>query len=74
MRYAVWAADMSHVALLGKHTITICDRRLVQLCCVHETIRVKSGAWDDSGVFVYTTLNHIKYALPNGVFLRGRVI
>ena len=35
-------------------------------CAVHETIRVKSGAWDDCGVFVYTTLNHIKYALPNG--------
>jgi coatomer protein complex subunit alpha (xenin) len=33
---------------------------------VHETIRVKSGAWDEYGVFVYTTLNHIKYALPNG--------
>ncbi len=27
---------------------------------VHETIRVKSAAWDDSGVLVYTTLNHIK--------------
>jgi len=33
---------------------------------VHETIRVKSAAWDDSGVLVYTTLNHIKYCLPNG--------
>lgn len=35
-------------------------------CAVHETIRVKSAAWDDSGVLVYTTLNHIKYCLPNG--------
>ncbi|KAL6957095.1 hypothetical protein U1Q18_046014 [Sarracenia purpurea var. burkii] len=25
-----------------------------------------SGAWDDNGVFIYTTLNHIKYCLPNG--------
>ena len=33
---------------------------------VHETIRVKSAAWDDNGVLVYTTLNHIKYCLPNG--------
>lgn len=33
---------------------------------IHETIRIKSGAWDDAGVFLYTTLNHIKYALPNG--------
>ncbi len=36
------------------------------LCAVHETIRVKSAAWDDSGVLIYTTLNHIKYCLPNG--------
>ena len=35
-------------------------------CTVHETIRVKSAAWDDHGVLVYTTLNHIKYCLPNG--------
>ena len=33
---------------------------------MHETIRVKSAAWDDTGVLVYTTLNHIKYCLPNG--------
>jgi coatomer protein complex subunit alpha (xenin) len=33
---------------------------------VHETIRVKSAAWDANGVLIYTTLNHIKYCLPNG--------
>jgi coatomer protein complex subunit alpha (xenin) len=38
----------------------------VLLQTVHETIRVKSAAWDDSGVLLYTTLNHIKYCLPNG--------
>lgn len=27
---------------------------------------VQSAAWDDHGVLVYTTLNHIKYCLPNG--------
>jgi len=26
----------------------------------------QSAAWDDNGVLVYTTLNHIKYCLPNG--------
>lgn len=66
VRYAEWSADMAYVALLGKHTITVCNRKLEQLCTVHETIRVKSGAWDENGVFVYTTLNHIKYLLPEG--------
>ncbi len=37
-----------------------------QQCLIHETIKIKSGAWDDIGIFVYSTLNHIKYALPNG--------
>ncbi|TDL13674.1 hypothetical protein BD410DRAFT_872564 [Rickenella mellea] len=27
---------------------------------------IKSGAWDDSGVFIYSTLKHIKYCLPQG--------
>lgn len=32
---------------------------------VHETIRVKSAAWDAGGnALLYSTLNHVKYALP----------
>ena len=38
--------------------ISICNRKLENLCTIHENIRVKSGAWDESGVFVYTTSNH----------------
>ncbi len=55
--------------------IIIANRKLEQLCTVHETIRIKSGAWDENGVFIYSTLNHIKYCLPNGfvtTFLRNR--
>ena len=29
-------------------------------------MRLKSGAWDESGVFVFNTLSHIKYCLVNG--------
>ncbi|KZV85020.1 Coatomer, alpha subunit [Exidia glandulosa HHB12029] len=66
VKYAVWSADSSMVALLSKHTITLANKTLTQSSTIHETIRIKSGAWDDSGVFIYSTLNHIKYALPNG--------
>ncbi|KAG9045365.1 hypothetical protein FS837_006434 [Tulasnella sp. UAMH 9824] len=66
VKYAVWNSDQSMVALLSKHTITIANKTLGQSCLIHETIRIKSGAWDDSGVFVYSTLNHIKYALFQG--------
>lgn len=57
---------MSYIALLAKHNVTICNRKLDVLCNLHENTRVKSGAWDDSGVFIYTTSNHIKYTLTNG--------
>ncbi|MED6124238.1 hypothetical protein PIB30_057184 [Stylosanthes scabra] len=66
IKYVVWSNDMEHVALLSKHAIIIASKKLVHQCTLHETIRVKSGAWDDNGVFIYTTLNHIKYCLPNG--------
>lgn len=65
-RYVVWSNDMSQIALLAKHTVTICNKKLNVLCSIHESTRVKSGAWDDSGVFIYTTSNHIKYTLTNG--------
>ncbi|KAG2705779.1 hypothetical protein I3760_05G071700 [Carya illinoinensis] len=66
IKYVVWSHDMESVALLSKHAIIIANKKLVHQCTLHETIRVKSGAWDDNGVFIYTTLNHIKYCLPNG--------
>ncbi len=54
---------------LFKLEILICDRKLEQLCSINENIRVKSGSWDDSNVFIYTTSNHIKYALTNGLVI-----
>ncbi|XP_050376939.1 coatomer subunit alpha-1-like [Argentina anserina] len=66
IKYVVWSNDMESVALLSKHAIIIASKRLVHQCTLHETIRVKSGGWDDKGVFIYSTLNHIKYCLPNG--------
>ncbi len=65
-RYVIWSADMATVALLSKHSVTICNKKMQTLCSIHENTRVKSGTWDESGVFVYTTSNHIKYAITNG--------
>ncbi|CAF1788267.1 unnamed protein product [Brassica oleracea var. botrytis] len=66
VRYVVWSDDMESVALLSKDTIVFASKKLVFQCTLHETVGVKSGAWDDNGAFIYTTLNHIKYCLPNG--------
>lgn len=66
VKYVVWNNDGNMVALLSKHTIMIANKMLQQSALVHETIRIKSAAWDDTGVLVYSTLNHIKYSLPQG--------
>ena len=66
VKYVVWSKDMNFVALLCKHALVIADRKFTQHHTIHETIRVKSAAWDDSGVLIYCTLSHLKYCLPNG--------
>ncbi|KAG1147533.1 hypothetical protein G6F37_002746 [Rhizopus arrhizus] len=66
IKYVVWSNDMSMVALLSKHTITIATKELKQSSQIHETIRIKSATWDDASVLIYCTLNHIKYALTEG--------
>lgn len=65
-RYAIWSNDGNFVALLSKHCIVLCTKKLESICSIHENTRIKSGAWDDFNVFVYTTSNHIKYAINNG--------
>ncbi|KAG1062012.1 hypothetical protein G6F42_027526 [Rhizopus arrhizus] len=49
VKYIVWSTDMSMIALLSKHTITIATKDLKQTSQIHETIRIKSATWDDSG-------------------------
>lgn len=66
VKHVVWDNEGKHVALMARNVVTICTKKLDTLCLITETTPVKSGAWDDFGVFIYTTANHIKYALPNG--------
>ena len=66
VKYVVWSTDGLHAALLSKHNVTIVDKSLKQISTLHETIRIKSACWDDAGVLLYSTLNHVKYTLMNG--------
>ena len=65
-RYVYWSEGGKHVALLSKNSITIASGNLAHECTVQESLRIKSGGWTDYGIFVYATLNHVKYLLPNG--------
>lgn len=66
VKYVVWSGDGAHAALLSKHNVTIVTKALEQVSTLHETIRIKSATWDDAGVLLYSTLNHIKYSLLDG--------
>jgi len=66
VKYVTWSNDGLYAALLSKHNVTIVNKSLEQVSTLHETIRIKSATWDDSGVLLYSTLNHIKYTLLNG--------
>ncbi|KAK5099113.1 hypothetical protein LTR70_001263 [Exophiala xenobiotica] len=66
VKYVTWSNDGMYAALLSKHNVTIVNKQLEQVSTLHETIRIKSATWDDSGVLLYSTLNHIKYTLLNG--------
>lgn len=66
VKYVIWSGDGSLAAALSKHGVVLFNRKMQLLCSIHESSRVKSGAWDEQGVFLYTTSNHIKYALTSG--------
>ncbi|PKY08073.1 Coatomer, alpha subunit [Aspergillus campestris IBT 28561] len=66
VKYVVWSNDGLYAALLSKHNVTVVTKSLEQVSSLHETIRIKSAAWDDTGVLLYSTLNHVKYSLLNG--------
>merc|ERR1712176_385183 len=54
-------------ALLAKFSVMICDSSLNDICTIYENAKVKSGAWANNGqVYIYTTVTHMKYALPSG--------
>jgi coatomer protein complex subunit alpha (xenin) len=67
VKYVVWNKDFSMIALISKHQLVLANKQLEQQCTVSETVRLKGGCWDGHRpIFIYTTLNHVKYLLPNG--------
>lgn len=67
VRQVILSPDGQFVAVMSKLFLYLCDRNLDVKTSVHENVSIKSGCWEESGVFVYTTSTHIKYALMNGL-------
>jgi coatomer subunit alpha len=68
VKFVVWSPQYEYVAMISKHSIVLADKNLNHLSTITESVRIKSGIWANSPeeIFVYTTLNHIKYSLTNG--------
>ncbi|CAI9096425.1 OLC1v1032572C1 [Oldenlandia corymbosa var. corymbosa] len=65
-RRIAWSHDLEYVALLQKYSMVMADKRLVKRYFVKESVAIKGGAWNEDGIFIYTTMLHLKYWLPNG--------
>ncbi|KAF9541272.1 hypothetical protein EC957_003287 [Mortierella hygrophila] len=61
-------------AWIRKLTITVATKSLDQTCLIRETIRIKSAAWDENIILIYSAHNHIKYAHPQSLNLAGQSI
>lgn len=66
IKYTYWSLDGNYVALMGKQLIAIATKELKLVCETREPIRLKSAAWNEDGVLIYSTLDHLRYILPNG--------
>mmetsp|Transcript_113163 Transcript_113163/g.359656 ORF Transcript_113163/g.359656 Transcript_113163/m.359656 type:complete len:1221 (+) Transcript_113163:191-3853(+) len=66
VRYVSWSPNGQYVAFMSKHNVVLAGKNLEYHHSFHENIRIKSGCWDENGVFIYSTLSHVKYCLLNG--------
>jgi len=65
-KQVVTSGNKKFQAYIGSNWIKICDGQLNVLATITEQRRIKSAKWDQSGVLIYNTPVHVKYALPDG--------
>lgn len=58
--------NKNYVACVGSYKITITDGHLKVLSTIQEQRKIKSAAWEEGGVLIYSTPVHVKYALTDG--------
>ncbi|OII77173.1 coatomer alpha subunit protein [Cryptosporidium andersoni] len=65
IRSVEWSTDRKLVAIVFKYNIIFADSKLQILAIFTENLTVKSGTWHSTlPLYIYTTLGHIKYAIP----------
>lgn len=68
VKFVAWSSSESDalLAIMTKDTLVITTSRLEVLSSVTERTQIKSGVFNEDGVFIYTTTSHIKFLLLNG--------
>jgi coatomer protein complex subunit alpha (xenin) len=66
IEHAVWSPDQRHVALWSRTHVYVATAKLELVAQASESARVKSAAWDPTGVLIYCTSSQLKYLLPSG--------
>jgi WD40 repeat protein len=65
-KFVVTSSNRKLQAFVGSKWIKICDAHPNVLATITEQRKIKSAIWDSSGVLIYNTPVHVKYALPDG--------
>lgn len=62
----IMSEDESYIACICSDKIAICDGQLNLLTTITESSKIKSAAWSDGGLLIYSTPTQIKYSLADG--------
>jgi len=62
-----WTPNFTHLTVITKASIIILNKNLQIVNSQKETSKIKSGCFDESNSFVYSTSTHLKY-----MFLEGK--
>jgi coatomer protein complex subunit alpha (xenin) len=66
LKRVVWNSTYTNVALLCKKNLILLNKHFAIQSIIQEKFNVNSAAWNNDNVLIYTTTNHLKFALLNG--------
>lgn len=66
MRAVHWNKDFRFCVIQCKKDLYVMTKAFKKVARIQESIKILHGTWTKDNIFIYSTYNHIKYALPNG--------
>ena len=66
LKKVIWNSKMTCCALITNKYIFLMNKNFQRTARVHEGTKIVEAFWNADDVLIYSTLNHLKYALSNG--------